>query len=182
MSNTAHSAVLFCRNWYEIQNNHEVIFMNTKQTDRPPQLNIYMKPVEGSAVGNLNYGTGEMFGLQSVATYTSHIYLQSVATTPVPFVYSLWPHTPVTFAYSLWPHTQSHLPTVCGHIHQSHLPIVCGHIHQSHLPTICGHIHQSHLPTVCGHIHQYICLLRQLFKDAVNFLVFVPLVLRQSVI
>ena len=47
--------------------------MNTKQTDRTPQLSIYVTPVEGSAVGNLNYATGEMVGLQSVAKYTSNM-------------------------------------------------------------------------------------------------------------
>jgi len=33
MSNTAQNDVLFSRNWSEIKKNHEVIFMNTKQTD-----------------------------------------------------------------------------------------------------------------------------------------------------
>jgi uncharacterized membrane protein YccC len=83
--------------------------MNTKQTDRqtdrPPQLNVYVKPVEGSAVGSLNYATGEMFGLQPVATYTVTFAYSLWPQTQVTFAYSLWPHTPVTFVYSLWPHT-----------------------------------------------------------------------------
>jgi hypothetical protein len=77
VSDTAQNALLFYINWSEIQNNDEVIFMNTRhtdiQTDRPPELNIYVKPVEDNAVGNLNYATGEMVGLQSVATYTSNM-------------------------------------------------------------------------------------------------------------
>jgi len=55
VSNTAQNAALFSRNSSEIQNNRDGICMNTKQTDRhtdrPPQLNIYLKSVEGSVVG-----------------------------------------------------------------------------------------------------------------------------------